>query len=109
MFTFQKYIASPIFLLTLVVGVLGSLLIFQMKTGFEIEAQQLKIQTQAHVDALYSTYQANMQSCEAGAREAEKDEAFVKENCIKPINDSPIAKWLKEWGYGHLLVNESLE
>ena len=109
MFTFQKYIASPTFLLTLVVGVLGGFLVLQMKTDSEIRALQLKIQTQAHIDALYSTYQANIQSCEAGAREAEKDEAFIKENCIKPINESPIAEWLKEWGYGHLLVDESLE
>lgn len=109
MSTFQKYITSPTFLLTLVVGVLGGFLIFQMRTDSEIGAQQLKIQTQTHVDALYSTYQANIQSCEASAREAEKDEAFIKENCIKPINESPIAKWLKEWGYKRLLVDESLE
>ncbi len=106
MLTFQKYIASPTLLLTLVVGVLGGFLIFQMRTDSEIAAQQLKIQTQAHIDALYSTYQANIQSCEAGAREAEKDEAFIKENCIKPLNESPIAKWLNEWGYGQLLVKE---
>lgn len=106
MFTFQKYIASPTFLLTLVVGVLGGFLIFQIRTDSEIKTRQLKIQTQAHIDALYSTYQANIQSCEAGAREAEKDEAFIKENCIKPINDSPIAEWLREWEYGHLLVKE---
>ena len=102
----QKYVASPIFLLTVVVGVLGGFLVFQARTDSEMRVQQLKMQTQTHVDALYSTYQANVQSCEASAREAEKDENFIKENCIKPINESPIAEWLKEWGYGYLLVKE---
>lgn len=106
MSTFQKF-ATPTFLLTIVVGVLGGFLLFQMRVDSEIRAQQLKIQTQAHVDALYSTYQANIQGCGAGAREAEKDDAFIEENCVKPINDSPIAKWLREWGYEHLLTEET--
>ena len=63
----------------------------------------LKVQDEAHVDNLFTVYQNNISTCSRQAREAERDEAFIKENCIKPVNESIIGQWLQERGYGSLL------
>lgn len=101
---FQRYLVYTLWALLGLIGLIGGCLAFLKRSEVELMEKQLKIQTEAHVNALLSTYQANIQNCEASAREAEKDEAFIEENCIEPINASPIAKWLDEWGYSHLLV-----
>lgn len=103
---FQKYFVILSLLLLVVIFVVGAVFVVWMSTDSKIKSKELTIQTEAHVDSLYSTYQANIQSCEASAREAKKDDKFIRENCVRPINDSPIADWLKDWGYENLLVKE---
>lgn len=72
----------------------------------EDSKQQLKISKERHIESLYSTYKSNIDTCREAARNAKKDENFIQENCIKPVNDSIVGQWLKEWGREDLLVTE---
>ncbi len=83
---FFKVVAS-LLLLTIAAGVIGMA---------AIQYEQFKVQEEAHVENLYATYRSNLSSCTEEAKKAKKDEAFIKENCNKVINDSIIGKWLVE-------------
>lgn len=72
----------------------------------EDSKQQVKINKERHIEALYSTYKSNVDTCKEAASQAKKDESFVKENCIKPVNNSIVGQWLKEWGREDLLVTK---
>lgn len=68
--------------------------------------EALKIEKQAHIKDIYSDYKSNIDSCKATALEMKKDQLFIDQNCIKPLNDSILGKWLTEWGYGDLLITK---
>ncbi len=57
-----------------------------------MQYQQYKIANETHIADLYATYNNNMTACKQEADKAKKD---VQSNCIKPINDSIVGKWLK--------------
>lgn len=81
----------------------------QEKINAEMFAMQKKIQTieeQKHIDNLYTIYQENMSGCKKEALAQNKKDDYIKENCINVINESIIAKWLKEWGYNDLIKSE---
>ena len=67
---------------------------------------QVKINQETHIESLYSSYKNNIDSCKEVANQANKDEAFIQDNCIKPVNNSIVGKWLKEWGREDLLVTK---
>ncbi|OGI25779.1 MAG: hypothetical protein A3J76_00965 [Candidatus Moranbacteria bacterium RBG_13_45_13] len=69
----------------------------------EIEKKKLSIEEEKHIDNLYSIYQENMSTCKKNAIDQGKDESYVKENCVAVINNSVIANWLKDRGYGNLI------
>ena len=71
-----------------------------------IEEKSLSIEEEKHIDNLYSIYQENMNICKQNALEQKKDNEYIKENCINVINNSIIANWLKERGYGDLIKEE---
>lgn len=72
----------------------------------EDSKQQVKINKERHIESLYSTYKSNIDSCKDAARNAKMDENFIQENCVKPVNDSIVGKWLQEWGREDLLVDQ---
>ncbi len=69
----------------------------------EIEEKKLVIEQEKHIDNLYSIYQENMSVCKKNATEQGKNESYIKENCVNVINNSIIANWLKDRGYGNLI------
>lgn len=72
----------------------------------EIEEKKLSIEQEKHIDNLYSIYQENMSICKKNASEQGKSNDYIKENCVNVINDSIIANWLKDRGYGNLIKEE---
>ncbi len=68
-----------------------------------IEEKKLSIEQEKHIDNLFSIYQENMSICKKNATEQGKNNDYIKENCINVINDSIIANWLKDRGYGNLI------
>ena len=68
------------------------------------QKEQLKIQREQHILGLYSTYKNNIDTCTQLAKQAGKDDLFIKDNCIKEINSSLIGKAIVEWGRSELLV-----
>lgn len=75
----------------------------QKEDELQVQREILKIQEEGHIDSLYTVYQNNIATCRVQARERNRDESFIKENCIKPVNQSIIGQWLQERGYGSLL------
>lgn len=73
---------------------------------FTIQQQELKISQEQHIINLYSSYKNNIDTCKRLAVEAKKDNIFIQENCIKPINSSLVGNGLKDWGKSDLLVTE---
>ena len=68
-----------------------------------INKERLLIEKEEHVDKLYSIYQNNITACISQARKGNKNKDYIVENCIKPVNESIIAIWLKDRGYENLL------
>ena len=68
--------------------------------------EMLEIEKQAHIKDLYSDYKSNIDSCKATALEMKKDQLFIEQNCIKPLNESILGKWLTKWGYSDLLITK---
>lgn len=100
---------SIVVLLGLVTGLVALLAFVVNDTQTQllgVEEQQLKVNKEQHIEYLYSTYRSNINSCKELAKEEGKDEAFIKENCITPVNNSIIGQWLKEWGRDDLLITE---
>ena len=103
MSTFQKAIVAIIFILG------GVLLYFLFITidiqmqKLEIQRKQLMISEEQHIDKLFSIYQNNIAACITQAKKNNRDDNYINENCIKPINNSIVAQWLIERGYGNLL------
>lgn len=71
-----------------------------------VDKQQLKINKERHIEALYSTYKNNIDTCKKVASDASKDAQFIQDNCIKPVNNSIVGQWLKEWGREDLLITK---
>lgn len=67
------------------------------------QADQLKIQKEQHILGVYSAYKNNIDACTAAAKQANKDDQFIKTNCTDQINSSLVGQYLKEWGYSNLL------
>ncbi|PJA02234.1 hypothetical protein COX73_01850 [bacterium (Candidatus Gribaldobacteria) CG_4_10_14_0_2_um_filter_36_18] len=90
--------------------IIGLVSIYSLITLVNIKEQELDLQKkqaavteEEHIDKLFSIYQNNIATCAAQAQKNKKDKDYIMENCIKPINDSIIAQWLVERGYGDLL------
>ncbi|MBU1327285.1 hypothetical protein KKB64_05135 [Patescibacteria group bacterium] len=76
----------------------------ETQKNYEVNQQDFKINKERHIEALYSTYKDNIDTCRKAARDAYKDEQFIQENCIAPVNKSIIGQWLKDWGREDLLI-----
>lgn len=86
-----KSYAYQTIVILLLVSILG--ILYQAQST---QSKIYEIEKERHIEALYSTYRANMSSCRAEAEEAEMDEEFIQENCVDEINNSIIGQWLNE-------------
>jgi hypothetical protein len=69
----------------------------------QIQEETYKLQKEEHIDTLYGIYQSNMSNCLSQARENKKSNQEINETCIKELNGSIVAEWLKEYGFDYLL------
>ncbi|MFW5885319.1 MAG: hypothetical protein ACOCUF_03785 [Patescibacteria group bacterium] len=103
------FLVFLVFLIVLALSWIAFALVYQNVLRSErlsVEQERLEIEKEQHIDNLYSIYKQNLLNCKKEAISSKKDETYIKENCIEPINNSIIANWLKNRGYEHLIKTE---
>lgn len=104
-------LVEKIFKASLIIGVAGFLLfsyIFTTNQSSQLSLieEQTKIQREAHILNLYAEYRNNIDNCRQDALSQDKNEEFIKVNCLDVINSSLIGDLLREWGKENLLITK---
>lgn len=102
---------EKIFKVALIIGVAGFLFfsylfITDQTSQLSLIKEQTKIQREAHILNLYAEYRSNIDNCRQDALSQDKDEEFIKANCLDVINSSLIGDLLREWGKADLLITK---
>ena len=98
--------------LIIVIGVGVGVYYIQSNRQITLQEEEEKIKKETYITSLLDVYNRDMAACTSGIQksEIENKEEAINTNCIEPINDSRIAKLLKQWGYeSELVTSESSE